>query len=150
MERDLTREEGAEAFLLEMAVVGENVGQAFPPHRLHRNAVRQAVTLVGTLNVKIETGQEGSAALRNHPDRGTGQNVSDAYTGFTPHRLVLGGEKGQIFRQYLVGRDDGVRSVRGGQGQCLFMAVVAEIGEGNPIKRIGKERRHASFFLGQP
>jgi hypothetical protein len=32
-------EQGAKAFLFKMPVVGENLGQPFPAHRLHRNAI---------------------------------------------------------------------------------------------------------------
>jgi hypothetical protein len=39
-------EKRAKAFLLEIPIVGENFGQPFPTHRLHRNAIREAVTLV--------------------------------------------------------------------------------------------------------
>src|SRR5258708_1590137 len=40
-------EQCAESFLLEMPVVGQSFGDALAPHSLHRNAIRQAVTLVG-------------------------------------------------------------------------------------------------------
>ncbi|MGA2740598.1 MAG: hypothetical protein ABSG65_24575 [Bryobacteraceae bacterium] len=46
------------SFLLEVPIIGERFGQAFPPHRLHGNAIGQAVTFVGPLAVKIEAGQK--------------------------------------------------------------------------------------------
>ena len=39
----------AKTLLLEVPVIGERFGQAFPAHRLHRNAIDQALTLVGPL-----------------------------------------------------------------------------------------------------
>jgi hypothetical protein len=39
-------EQCPETLLLKMSVIGENIGQSFPAHDLHRYAVRQTVTLV--------------------------------------------------------------------------------------------------------
>jgi hypothetical protein len=46
-----------EAFLFEMPVIGENFGQSFPIHRLHRYTVGQAVALVRTPFIKRNPGQ---------------------------------------------------------------------------------------------
>jgi hypothetical protein len=40
-------EQGPETFLGKMSVIGENIGQSFPAHDLHRYAVRQTVSFVG-------------------------------------------------------------------------------------------------------
>src|ERR1035438_5081891 len=63
--------QGAKTFLLKMPVVGENFGQPFPEHRLHRNAIRQAVALVGPRPVELQPGKEGLPALRNHLNNDT-------------------------------------------------------------------------------
>ena len=49
-------EESTETFLLEMGIIRKHLGDALVTHRLHRNAVRQAVTLVQTHAVKIQAG----------------------------------------------------------------------------------------------
>ena len=41
-------EQGAEAFLLKVPVVGEGDGQSFLAHGLHRDAIRKAVSLIRT------------------------------------------------------------------------------------------------------
>jgi hypothetical protein len=46
-------EEGTEAFLLEMGIISQRICDACVAHGLHRNAVRQALTLVQTRAVKI-------------------------------------------------------------------------------------------------
>jgi len=58
-------EERPEALLLEMPVVGEHVGQSFPAHGLHRDAVGEAITFVRSGGVKIEPGQKRLMALRD-------------------------------------------------------------------------------------
>lgn len=49
-------EQRAEAFLLEMPVVCEDLGDPALPHRVHRNAIRQAVAFVQTHTVQIQPG----------------------------------------------------------------------------------------------
>ena len=78
----LIAEQSAKTLLLEVLVIGERFGQALPAHRLHGNAIDQAVPLVGPLAVKIEAGQKRSAALRDHPDNGVGENA--LYAGGGP------------------------------------------------------------------
>jgi hypothetical protein len=41
-------EQRSESFLFKVPVIREHVSQAFAPHRLHRNAVRQALTFIRT------------------------------------------------------------------------------------------------------
>ncbi len=54
------------AFLLEMPVVRENAGQSFIAHGLHRNAIRETVSLVEPGRAQIEASFEGRAALRKN------------------------------------------------------------------------------------
>ena len=54
--RSRLSEERAKTLLLEMGIVGQHIGDAFVTHGLHRNAVRQAVSLVQTRAVKIQAG----------------------------------------------------------------------------------------------
>jgi len=64
-----------------MPVIGENLGQPFLAHRLHRNTIDQAVALVGAGAVKVEASAKRFPALRNHPHRGTRQQPFDAFGG---------------------------------------------------------------------
>ena len=77
-----SRETARETLLLEVPVIGERSGQAFPAHRPHRDAICKAVALIGPLAVKIEAGQKRRAALRDHPHDGPGENA--LYTGGGP------------------------------------------------------------------
>jgi hypothetical protein len=56
-------EQGAKSFLFKMPVVGKDFCQPFPPHGLHRNAIRQAVSLVESLPVELQTGAKRLPAL---------------------------------------------------------------------------------------
>ena len=104
-------EKGVKAFLLKMPVVGENFGQPFPPHRLHRNAIRQAVALVGTGSIELPGRQEttpGSAGPRE-------QRNSSRMRSTLPHALRRNcsgavAEKSEVFGQHFVGCND-VRSL---------------------------------------
>ena len=58
------------ANLLKMPVIGEGFGQPFLAHRLHRNAIDQAVPFVGTRFVKGHAGKKRIAALRNNANAG--------------------------------------------------------------------------------
>src|ERR1039457_6384514 len=51
-------EQRPEIFLLKMPVVRENLGQPFLTHRLHRNAIDQAVSFIGTGAVELQTGKK--------------------------------------------------------------------------------------------
>ena len=66
-------EKGQKAFLLEMPVVRENLGQPFPPHRLHGNTIRKAVALVRPRMIELQPCAKGISALRNNPNDGTCQ-----------------------------------------------------------------------------
>lgn len=55
--------EGAKSFLLEMPIIGEGFGQAFAPHRRHRNAIDQTVSFIRPRGVKLQSSTEGFAAL---------------------------------------------------------------------------------------
>lgn len=59
----LRLEQSAKTFLPEVYVVGENVSYPFGSHRIHGNTVREAVALIETSFVKVESGKEGLVAL---------------------------------------------------------------------------------------
>jgi hypothetical protein len=52
-------QQDGESFLREMLVMGKNFGDAILSHRLHRNAIGRAVTLVGPGVVKSQASEEG-------------------------------------------------------------------------------------------
>lgn len=57
-------EQRPESFLFKVPVVREDVAQTFPPHRLHRNAIRQAITFIRAAVVERQALREGTPALR--------------------------------------------------------------------------------------
>lgn len=46
-------EQRAKAFFLEGAVIGEGFGQTLAAHGLHRNAIDQAIALVGAGSIEL-------------------------------------------------------------------------------------------------
>ncbi len=51
-------EQDGKPFLREMSVMGEDFGNAFGSHRLHGNAIREAVFFIGAGFVECETIEE--------------------------------------------------------------------------------------------
>ena len=68
-------EQDGKAFLGEMVVMGQDVGDAFLPHRFHRNAIGQAVCLVGAGFVEGKAVLKPLPGLRQHGDRRIGKNA---------------------------------------------------------------------------
>src|SRR2546423_14602628 len=61
-------EQRAQAFLLKMTIVRENLRQSFLAHGLHGDAIREAVAFARAATVEFETCQERFPALGNDPD----------------------------------------------------------------------------------
>ncbi len=51
-------EQGAEPFVLKVPVIGEDLGQPFLPHGLHRNAIAQTVPFIGPRSIKGHAGEK--------------------------------------------------------------------------------------------
>jgi hypothetical protein len=85
-EKSGSAEKGAKPFLFKMPVVGENFGQTFPAHSLHRNTIDQTVTFVGTVTVELQTRAKGIPALWKHLNDGTCQQTFDTFRCFTAKR----------------------------------------------------------------
>jgi hypothetical protein len=64
MNREL--EQNLEAFLREMAIMGEHIRDLALAHRHYRDAVRQAVAFVASSLIQIKTTQERLSRLRQH------------------------------------------------------------------------------------
>jgi len=130
-----------EAFLFEMLVVGENFFQSFPLHRLHRNAIDQAVAFVRAGEIKIETEHEAFMALRNDANLRVGENGFDRHPGPASKMLRRTREKRQVLAKHFFCRHDIV-------GYALGLSVSGFAGKGksDPVKRVGKNRAHTLRF----
>lgn len=82
--------------MFEMPVVDENVGQTFTPHRLHRNAIREAVRFAGTLGVEIKAGEKGFMALREDADVLVCNNLTDRLDGTVSQPGIDGEERQEL------------------------------------------------------
>ena len=132
-----------------MPVVGKNLGQSFLAHRLHGDAIRQAVAFIGPRCVESHAGEKRLATLRNDLDTWVFENVLGVCNSFAAHRLGSCRKEGKILGQHLIRGDEERVCPLGGKGQIAPVGAVGEIGQGDPILRIGEKRGHASF-LGQP
>ena len=139
----------SKTFLLEMAVIREDIRQSFAAHRLHRNAIDQTISFVGPFLIKPQSGTERFPALWNNPHHGTCEQALDSYRGAAAKRLGRCRKESQIFGQHLIRCDDGRGCLAGRECQSLLMGAVSGIRKSNPVKGVGENRRHASFF-GQP
>src|ERR1017187_9877653 len=102
----LIAEQRPETFLLKMAVVRENFGQPILAHRLHRNAIRQAVAFVGPRSVESHAGEKRGPALRNNTDARILENTLGICEGFVAHRLGGRRKDGKVFDQHFIRRDE--------------------------------------------
>jgi hypothetical protein len=132
-----------------MPIVRESFGQPFPAHRLHGNAIRKAVALVGPRTVELQTSTEGIPALWNNPYDGVRQQILDNFRRLAACRRWRCTEKRKVFGQHLVGRDDLSSRPLGGQLQCRLVGAIGGVSKCNPVKGVGEKRGHTSRF-GQP
>jgi len=120
-------EQRAKTLLLEVPVVGEDFGQPFLAHRLHRNAICQAVPLVGPRLVESHSGEKLFPALRNDTDARSVKNTLGIYNGFAAHLLGRRCKKGKIVGQHFIRGDDRRVCPLGCKSQRALMGAVGEI-----------------------
>ena len=99
-------QQDSKAFLHEMIVMRQDFADAFGPHRLHRDAIRQAVTLVWAGFVEGETIQEGLMRLRADDDAGVAQNPFGIADGSLTYRASLAAEMSEKLGQDFFRSDD--------------------------------------------
>ena len=75
-------EQRDESFLSEVVIVRQDFGDAFPPHRLHRDGVGQAVPFIRAGFVEGQAGEERPAGLRANRDGRIGAEVADKVNDF--------------------------------------------------------------------
>ncbi len=139
-------EEGSEPFLFEMAVVCEHFVQPFSPHRLHRNAVGQAVSFVGTCTVEPKAGQERLAALRHYANFRAIHEFGDNPARPFPDARSGASKEGQVFGQHFVSRDDQVRTQRPTQFESSGMRRIVDGGQSRPVKGVGENSSQGVLF----
>ena len=120
-----------------MPVAGQNLREPFLPHGLHRNAIRQAVTLVRPAPVQLKSCLKGIVALRDHPHGWVVQYRLYVQCHFPTQEFWCLAEKCQLFAENLLGRDKVGRHQFG-----AFMTGILGKRQGNPIERVGKDRLH--------
>src|SRR5262249_4478713 len=99
-------EQNGEAFLREVVVVGEDFGDAPVAHRLHGDAIGQAVALVRALLVERQSGEEGSPRLRQGLPLWIRVDVADEPNRLPPHVRTITGEEGEQLVENIVGCDE--------------------------------------------
>ncbi len=129
-----------------MPVVGRNLNQPFVAHRLHRNAIDQAVPFVGTGPVQFQACKEGFPALRNNQNGEALDRIGDVSASLGPDAGPRAGKKCQILTKHFIGRDyfvgrEGTAEIHG-----AFMSGILGTRQGGPIKRIGENNPHTSRF----
>src|ERR1700733_3599557 len=81
-------EQRTKPFLFKMPIIGEDFTQSFLAHRLHRNAINQAVSFVGPRSVKSHAGKKRIPALRNNANTRILKNTPCVSKGLAAHLLV--------------------------------------------------------------
>ncbi len=85
-------EQRTEAFLLKVSIIGKSVGQPFPAHGLHRNAIGQTVTLVRAVAIKLHASQERLMALSDDDNLATVEKRGDQIARLFTHTAARPGK----------------------------------------------------------
>jgi len=132
-----------------MPIVGENFGQSFLSHRLHGNAIDQAVALVRPGTKELQTREKDSrlcgitrmAELAKMPStlsaasrrRGSGASAKNVRYSVNTSSVVTMREAA----------NSAVRV------QSLLMGAISEIRQRDAVERVGEKCGHA-YLLGRP
>lgn len=131
-----------EPFLREMAIVGQNLANPRLPHSLHRDAVRQAVSLVGPGFAEGQALQKRLVGLGANRNVRVAQGAFDKVGRHLPHGGTVPTEMGEELGKNLVGRDDLCPLQRLADGLHRRVPLVFVIEEGDPVICIGENPSH--------
>jgi hypothetical protein len=133
-----------------MVIVRQDLGNALPPHRHHRNAVGEAVPLILAGFVEADAGKEGLAGLGENDQGRVVQETSHRGRRLYPYLVAVGAEMIKELGQHLVGRHQGhgheLPADLNGPGVPLVFAV----GECHPVEGVGEDAPHAVGRFGVP
>lgn len=133
-------EQGDEAFLLEVSVCRQGVGEPALAHEKHRPTIRQAVALIRTGLVQGEAPAEHPSVLRHHDDTRIAQDGLDHLDGRRPDVRALVGQCVQELGQDGIGGDEATAFQCRGNVHGLGMMLVKWIGEREPVGGVREDR----------
>ena len=142
-------QQGNEAFLGEVIVVREDVGDAFQSHRLHRDAVSKTVLLVGACLVKGEPGLKQLVRLWCNTDTAVRPNLANA-SARDPAQLRRIAESGQEFAKHLLGGNDLNVRKSAAHVQNRRMPLITLVSQRDPVEGIREHSPHSTRGLGVP
>jgi hypothetical protein len=134
------------AFLREMMVIAEDVCQALAAHRLHGDAVRQAVLLIETRFVQGQRIEERGMTLGNDRNVWIVQHMPDRPRCLFPDLRPGRTTEGEIFRQHLLDGIEVVRRESLAERPHTPMPLVPPIGQCHEIKCIDEVPVHVYRF----
>ena len=88
-----------------MAVVGEDIRNSLPPHRIHRNAVDQTVAFVKSSPIQFQTRQKRLPGLRMHGYIGSLKDSLHSLRGHLSQFRSAMGESVEYFGEHFIGRN---------------------------------------------
>ena len=136
-------EQSDEAFLFEVPVCRQGIGESAFAHQQHRPAIRQAVALIRTGLVEGEASAESSSVLRHHGDTRVTQNGLDHLDRCRPDVRALVGQRVQKFGQDGIGGNEAAMGQRRGDIHSPGMMLVKRVGERKPVGGIRKDQVQA-------
>ena len=95
-----------EPFLLKMPVIREHVRKPFPAHRLHRDAIRQAVAFVRPSLVETQPFEKALAALRNNAHTVDRKKTPDGNHRILSQAFTRGAEGQHLSKHFIRGDED--------------------------------------------
>lgn len=130
-----------EAFLLEMLVICERADQSFTAHHLHRNAIRQAILLVGAAFIEKQPFHKAVMALRYDAYIMRRQNASYRFRRPVAE-CFIGGTKCEYLREYFLRGEDSEGLRRSTPFDYSLVAAIFAMNERDPIEGIGEDAVH--------
>ena len=122
------------------------VADASLAHRMHRDTIRQAITLIRACFVKRETRHEGFMALWRHFDIRTRENSLSLSDRSPASLFAVLRKEIQEFHQYIFGCDQfGFRNQTAGRDGAL-MPLVSGIEESHKVERVSECDSHGCCF----
>src|SRR5262249_20463626 len=123
-----SEKQNAKAFLRKVMIVGEHVHQSLAAHRLHGDAIRQAILLIQAGSVKRQCIEKRGMALWHYGNVWIVQDMAHGLYRVIPHVGAGSSVEGQVLGQDFVHGIEMVIAERPAERQDACMPLVTQIG----------------------
>ena len=145
----LILKQNAEAFLLEVVIIGEHIGEPFAPYDLHRDAVRQAILFILAAFIEVRPIEKRCLRRGEYVHVRIVKNASGSLGCALPCRCTGSTVESKKFCQNPFRGDEQSISKRSADCHYLAIPLFTPIEKSNPVECVREDRRHTDR-LGTP